>query len=85
MWSKIVELATAAGNGNMVARVELRHGDFVDFGQYRGTGAFVAYQEEDDFRLIKTLGEMGYCVPPHFSDAPWEYFETGTSLFLVYY
>jgi len=85
LWSQIVEKAEEAGNGAMVKAVgsSLHHGDLVDFGSYRGTGVFLVVNEgrsargEKDWLLTKTLGEMGYCITPHFHDAPWGYFSTG--------
>lgn len=50
----------------------------VDFGSYRGCGAFVAEPVDvhlSDFWLHKTLEEMGYSLPLLFSDAPDGYYD----------
>lgn len=65
---------------------ELRHGDVVDFAQYRGCGAFVVEPVDaslSDFYLWKSLEEMGYGVPICFSDAPNGYY-SNTELHYVF-
>jgi hypothetical protein len=65
---------------------ELRHGDVVDFGDYRGCGAFVAEPVDNvcsDFYLWKTIEEMGYGLPPCFGDSPPDYY-AHTSLSYVF-
>lgn len=84
-----------AGNGHVFLlsetpawhlKEQLRHGDVVDFAQYRGCGAFVAEPTDasmSDFYLWKTLEEMGYGVPPCFSDSPPGYYDN-TELFYIF-
>eukprot|EP01127_Copromyxa_protea_P010748 TRINITY_DN2647_c0_g1_i5.p1 TRINITY_DN2647_c0_g1~~TRINITY_DN2647_c0_g1_i5.p1 ORF type:complete len:211 (-),score=19.36 TRINITY_DN2647_c0_g1_i5:454-1086(-) len=60
--------------------MRMLHGDVIYLHDYRGCGAYVAYERDNgSIVLIKTLGEMGYMIPPHFADAPEDYFGEGIS------
>lgn len=55
---------------------KLKHGDIVNFSDYRLISAFVVYRlkPSDEPVLIKTYLEDGYGIPCDFSDAPIGYF-----------
>ena len=60
--SRVLLSEFAPGVFEKLKKEGLQHGDVVDFGSYRGTGAFIAEPTDvhaTDFYLYKTLEEMG--------------------------
>lgn len=77
-WERL--LLSSLGDGKLLKDYgnQLRHGDIINFGEYRGCGCYIVEPVDEnasDFYLWKTLGEMGYAVPLCFSDAPSNYYE----------
>jgi len=54
---------------------DIMHGDVVYFMDYRGCGAYIAFDTGERLFLVKTIEEYGRMIPPHFSDAPVEYYD----------
>ena len=62
---------------DIVAALDLQHGDVIDFGDYRGCGCFVVEPVDNlcsDWYLYKSCEEMGYATPLCFSDSPHGYY-----------
>ena len=65
---------------------KLRHGDIIDFGSYRGCGYYIVEPvdvNKSDFYIWKSMEEMGYGLPPNFSDAPDGYYSK-SELFYIF-